>query len=68
MAESIPLINAVIWTWSRLAAAPGEFAITENNRVVERPDMEIVLRRLFRRINRANFLGEAAKSKVTLFI
>ncbi len=55
MAESIPLINSVIWTWSRLAAAPGEFAIVENGKAIERPDVEITLRNLYRRINRANF-------------
>lgn len=55
MADSIPLINSVIWTWSRLAAAPGEFSITENGRSVERGDIAEVLRNLFRRINRANF-------------
>ncbi len=55
MAESIPLVNSVIWTWSRLAAAPGRFAFTDNDRAVARPDIDTVLRGLFRRINRANF-------------
>ena len=27
MAESIPLVNSVIWTWSRLAAAPGDYIL-----------------------------------------
>jgi hypothetical protein len=55
MAESIPLINSVIWTWSRLAAAPGGFATIESGETIERPDLTLVLRNLFRRINRANF-------------
>lgn len=55
MAESIPLINSVIWTWSRLAAAPGEFAFADGGENVDRPDIGSAMRNLFRRINRANF-------------
>lgn len=55
MSEAVPVINAVIWTWSRLAAAPGEYIIYQGDEVVSRADTRIILRNLFKRINRANF-------------
>jgi hypothetical protein len=55
MAESIPLIGAVIWTWGRLAAAPGRFVYTRNDRVFENPQADRVLATLFDRINRVCF-------------
>jgi len=55
MSESIPLINAVVWTWSRLAAAPGEFILYQGDDPVKRPDAGMALSNLFKRINRVNF-------------
>ncbi len=54
MAESIPLVNSVIWTWSRLAAAPGDFRFLENENMVENREAQAVLENLFLRINRIN--------------
>ncbi len=55
MAESIPLISSVIWTWGRLAAAPGEFTFFRNNNRVENSQARAVLDELFGRINKINF-------------
>jgi hypothetical protein len=55
MAESIPLVNSVIWTWSRLAAAPGEFKFFKNDESDANPEATAVLNQLFERIVRANF-------------
>lgn len=55
MAEAIPLINAVIWTWSRLAAAPGRFSLWKDDRQADSPEAQEVLKRLFERINRGCF-------------
>ena len=49
MAESIPIIGSVIWTWSRLAAAPGEFELTKGDQVVVDKTAEEILDDLFRR-------------------
>jgi hypothetical protein len=58
MTESIPLVNTVIWTWSRLAAAPGYFALFRDRAETDNPEAMEVLSGLFRRINRIN-LGHA---------
>lgn len=55
MAESIPLIGAVIWTWSRLAAAPGRFLFFDNDRPVEDMQADRILKDLFQRVNRVCF-------------
>jgi len=55
MAESIPLIGAVIWTWARLAAAPGRFIFITNDRPVEDPQADQILKEFFDRINRVCF-------------
>ncbi len=55
MAESIPLVNSVIWTWSRLAAAPGDYILTRDEKPADVPEAGTTLRNLFRRINRVNF-------------
>jgi len=54
MAESIPLINSVIWTWSRMAAAPGEFVLSDSRDRIEDQGASMVLDNLFARINRVN--------------
>jgi hypothetical protein len=58
MAESIPLVSSVIWTWSRLAAAPGGFVLLDGDAEKESQGAAAVLDGLFRRINRTN-LGHA---------
>ena len=55
MAESIPLIGAVIWTWGRLAAAPGRFIYRRNDRPLEDPQADMALAALFERISRVCF-------------
>jgi hypothetical protein len=55
MAESIPLVGAVIWTWARLAAAPGRFIFIRDDRSVEDPHADLILKDLFQRINRICF-------------
>lgn len=54
MAESIPLVNSVIWTWSRLAAAPGEFILSDSCNRLENQVATTILDNLFSRINRVN--------------
>jgi len=54
MAESIPLINSVVWTWSRLAAAPGDYILTDSRGEIEEPQATAILESLFSRINRVN--------------
>jgi len=60
MAESIPLINSVIWTWSRLAAAPGRFRYYINDEESDSPAADQILTRLFGEINRVNFGRDGA--------
>ncbi|MCP4567099.1 MAG: hypothetical protein GY841_05925 [FCB group bacterium] len=55
MADSIPLINSVIWTWSRLAAAPGRFQFFRNEKAVDDMQARTILDDLFRRLARSNF-------------
>jgi len=55
MGESIPLISTVIWTWSRLAAAPGVFGLYRDNKQIESPEAAATLAELFTRVLRANF-------------
>lgn len=55
LAEAIPLVNSVIWTWSRLAAAPGEFRVFKDDDLTEGKEAGEILDRLFRRICRVNF-------------
>jgi hypothetical protein len=55
MGESIPLISTVIWTWSRLAAAPGVFGLYRENKQIESPEAAATLAELFTRVLRANF-------------
>jgi len=62
MAESIPLINSVIWTWSRLAAAPGEFEFYDGEDRVESEQAREIMDRLFRRVNWFN-LGHAGSAE-----
>lgn len=54
MTEAIPLVNSVIWTWSRLAAAPGEFGFYRDGDKVENPAASETLEALFRRVSRLN--------------
>ncbi len=61
MAESIPLVNSVIWTWSRLAAAPGEFRFFRNTKPVDDPAADSVLENLYKRINLTN-LGHGGRN------
>ncbi len=62
MAESIPLVNSVIWTWSRLAAAPGEFILTDSRNRIENQAATMTLDNLFSRINRVN-LGRSGSQE-----
>ena len=62
MAESIPLVNSVIWTWSRLAAAPGQFRLFKHGKPVDDPPADTILNDLFRRINLTN-LGHSGRSE-----
>ncbi len=55
MADSIPLVNSVIWTWSRLAAAEGEFKFRKNGQELTNSAASAVLDNLFLRINQFNF-------------
>lgn len=55
MTQSIPLVNSVIWTWSRMAAAPGMFEVYRDNVPTENPEALEMLDRLFHRVNRQNF-------------
>ncbi len=55
MAEAIPLVNTVVWTWSRLSAAPGEFGIYRDDQRVENLQARQVIEDLLRRINLINF-------------
>ena len=64
MAESIPIVNSVIWTWSRLAAAPGLFKYTKDEKETESQQANIILESLFRRINRVNFGRDGAVADI----
>lgn len=55
MADSIPLIGSVLWTWSRLASAPGEFRFIRHDRPVESSEASGILKALFDRVCRTNF-------------
>jgi hypothetical protein len=55
MADSIPLINSVLWTWSRLAAAPGEFRILRKEKPIIGHEAVEVIDALFRRVCKSNF-------------
>lgn len=55
MADSIPLVNSVIWTWSRLASAEGKFKFSKDGREMSNRSAEEVLNNLFLRINQFNF-------------
>ncbi len=55
MAEAVPLIHSVVWTWSRMAGAPGKFRFFQDDRPVENPQALAVLDTLFQRINRTCF-------------
>ena len=55
MAGAVPIIKSVIWTWSRLAAAPGHFSLEKDGK--EKPDSigRGIIDDLFNRINIQNF-------------
>ncbi|MCK5125675.1 MAG: hypothetical protein KAR42_05425 [candidate division Zixibacteria bacterium] len=55
MAESIPLINSVLWTWTRLAAAPGGFSYISQGDEVDNLQADEVLTNLFHKISKENF-------------
>lgn len=55
MAESIPLVSSVIWTWSRLAAAPGKFQFFKDNEQIENEQAKRIIEEMFRRIIKENF-------------
>ncbi len=55
MAESIPLINSVLWTWTRLAVAPGKYKYFDNDDRVDNPSADDALERLFGLITHFNF-------------
>ncbi|MFH1699164.1 MAG: hypothetical protein ABIE07_01140 [Candidatus Zixiibacteriota bacterium] len=55
MAESIPLVSSVIWTWSRLAAAPGKFILSKDDKQIENNRARQTIEDLFRRIIKENF-------------
>lgn len=55
MAEAIPLIGSVIWTWSRLSAAPGDFKLYRDGQSVDDDPAVQVLDELFQKINKLNF-------------
>jgi hypothetical protein len=51
LSDNIPVVNSCLWTWSRLAAAPGEFKLTgiDNDRQIEqaRSRLEELSRRIY---------------------
>jgi hypothetical protein len=55
MADAIPLIASVLWTWSRLAAAPGQFRFYRHHKPVESEEAAGVLKQLFNRVCHTNF-------------
>ncbi len=56
LADHVPIINACLWTWVRLAAAPGEFRVLDNTGSAQAEDAQDRLDRLWRR-GYANMLG-----------
>ncbi len=65
MADSIPLISSVIWTWSRLAAAPGCFSFyNDNNNQVENNEAATIIKNLFARIIRQNFGHDGSEDEI----
>jgi hypothetical protein len=55
LTDTIPIISSVVWTWSRLAAAPGRFLLYRDDRVESAPDADAVLTDLFGRLTRPLF-------------
>ncbi len=56
MASTIPLIGSVIWTWSRLAAAPGEFVfVTDDGKETSDHAADLIIQQLFHRIFKTMF-------------
>lgn len=55
MAESIPIVGTVLWTWSRLAAAPGEFQFSQYRNQGSSQEVEKIIEHLFRRVCKINF-------------
>lgn len=55
MADSIPLIHSVLWTWTRLAAAPGSFLYSRGDEPVRSRAADEILERLFGTITQTNF-------------
>ncbi len=51
LCDNIPVVNSCIWTWSRLAAAPGEFVISDESDERLRKQAEARLDGLSRRIS-----------------
>jgi hypothetical protein len=54
MANAIPLVSSVIWTWSRMAAAPGQFKFYREETSEENSQASEAVRQLFQRINQSN--------------
>ncbi|MDH3890929.1 MAG: hypothetical protein OEV49_07565 [candidate division Zixibacteria bacterium] len=50
LCDNIPVVNSVIWTWSRLAAAPGVFKVVENGQGADSASAQQRLDDLARRI------------------
>jgi hypothetical protein len=53
--DNIPLLNACIWTWSRLAAAPVSYEIIEVSSEKERKEAEKAIEDLTRRLHPFDF-------------
>lgn len=55
MADAIPLVHSVLWTWTRLAAAPGGFKYFRSEERVHSTAADEIVERLFGNITRMNF-------------
>ena len=55
MAGAVPIIKSVIWTWSRLAAAPGRFVVEKEGCEQSDKIRQGIIDDLFNRINQHNF-------------
>ncbi|MEZ5360156.1 MAG: hypothetical protein R3F48_15170 [Candidatus Zixiibacteriota bacterium] len=55
MADSIPLVHSVLWTWTRLAAASGSFKFFRGDEQIPGSSADDILERLFGNITQVNF-------------